>query len=417
MGLGGMIGSGIFVLLGQAGAVAGSAVWLSFLMGGAIALLTGYSFGKLSARYPSAGGIIEYLTQEYGVGLFSGSMSILFYLSQVIGISMAAVSFGSYGAPLLFGAEASHASVSLLASILLVAMTLVNFVGAKTVSRAESVIVGVNVIILLIFTVPALTEVQPERLAPSSYPPVGRILNSLAFTFFAFTGFGVIANTAESIQNPSKNLPKAMMLAIAPVVVLYTAAAVAVYGTLSLEQITAAKNTALAVAAEPVLGHAGFILVSLSAMLATASVINAILYGTTNQTYLLAKDGELPPEFDRRMWKQGTEGLGITAALALILANTMDLTAIATLASITMLLVYLLVNVGHLRLAKQTRALRLVVGLAVLGCTGAMVLFLRHIFVHTPATAVVLGALIAAAFAVEFLLQKVRHRKIRPRTQ
>jgi amino acid transporter len=123
-----MIGAGIFVLLGQAGAIAGSAVWVSFLVAGTIALLTGYSYGRLGARYPSSGGVVEFLIQGYGIGVFSGAVSVLFYLAQVITISMLAVSFGVYSAPLLFGPDASHALVSVLGSGLLVAMTLVLFV-------------------------------------------------------------------------------------------------------------------------------------------------------------------------------------------------------------------------------------------------------------------------------------------------
>jgi amino acid transporter len=95
-----MIGAGNFVLIGQAGAIAGSAVWLSFLIAGIVMLLTGYSYGKLGARYPSSGGVVEYLTQGFGVGLFSGSMSVLYYLAQIISISMLAVSFGVYAGPL-----------------------------------------------------------------------------------------------------------------------------------------------------------------------------------------------------------------------------------------------------------------------------------------------------------------------------
>ena len=414
MGLGGMIGAGIFVLLGQAGAIAGSAVWVSFLIAGIIMLLTGYSYGKLGARYPSSGGVVEYLTQGFGSGLFSGSVSILYYFAQIISISMLAVSFGVYAGPLLFGTDVSSVTESILGSGLLVLITLVNFVGSKTVTKAESIIVGINVIILLIFTVPALTQVEPNLIAPSTYPPMKLILFSLALTFFAFTGFGVITNTAGDIDNPKKNLPKAIMLAIGIVMILYIAIALAVYGTLPVDKVIAAKNTALAAAAEPILGHVGFVLVSISAMLATASAINASLYGTTNQTYMLAKDGELPKNFSRRLWKQGTEGLAITTAIALILANTMNLMAIASLASITMLIVYLMVNIGHLGLIKATGAKRSLVILATITSFGVLALFLYHVYKTAPKTGIVLLFFIAAAFIGEYLLQKTRKRKIKP---
>jgi len=413
MGLGGMIGSGIYVLIGEAGAIAGSAVWLSFLVAGLIVLLTGYSYGKLGARYPSSGGVVEYLVQGFGSGLFSGAVSVLYYFAQIISISMLAVSFGIYGGPLLFGPDVSQVTMSVLGSGLLVLMTLVNFVGSKTVTKAESLIVGMNVIILLVFALPALTQIDTKLIAPSTYPPAQLILTSLALTFFAFTGFGVVTNTAGDIDNPKKNLPKAIMLSIGIVMVLYIAIAVAVYGTLPVDKVIAAKNTALAAAAEPILGHLGFVLVSISAMMATASAINANLYGTTNQTYLLAKDGELPAGYDRRIWKQGTEGLAITSLIALILANTMDLSAIASLASITMILVYLVVNIGHLHLTKETSAKYIIVLLASITSFVVLGMFLYHIFSTTLSTGLVLLAFIAGAFIMEFILQKVNKRKIK----
>ncbi len=128
-------------------------------------LLTGYSYGKLGARYPSSGDVVEYLTQGFGAGIFSGSVSILYYLAQIISISMLAVSFGVYAGPLLFGSDVSPATESILGSGLLVLMTLVNFIGSKTVTNAESVIVGINVVILLIFTIPALGQVEPDLIA------------------------------------------------------------------------------------------------------------------------------------------------------------------------------------------------------------------------------------------------------------
>ena len=117
------------------------------------------------------------------------------------------------------------------------------------------------------------------------------------------------------------------------------------------------------------------------------------------------------------MWKQGTEGLAITALLALVLANTLDLTAIASLASITMLLVYFLVNLGHLRLTHETGASRFVILLAVLTGLAILLLFIYHVVSTAPMTALALVGLIGAAFNGEILLQKLRNRKIRPRCQ
>ncbi len=102
MGVGAMVGAGIFALLGEAGAVAGSAVWLSFLLGGVVAALLGYVVAKLGARYPSSGGIVTFLLQGFGNGRLTGIVSWLLYFAAIIVTSMVAVSFGSYATALFF---------------------------------------------------------------------------------------------------------------------------------------------------------------------------------------------------------------------------------------------------------------------------------------------------------------------------
>src|SRR5437764_491514 len=106
IGVGAMVGAGIFALLGTAGAVAGSAVWLSFLLAGAIAALQGYSFAKLGARYPTAGGLLEYLAKGFGDGHFTGITAWLTYSANAIVTAMCAVSFGSYASALFAGGNA-----------------------------------------------------------------------------------------------------------------------------------------------------------------------------------------------------------------------------------------------------------------------------------------------------------------------
>ena len=105
IGVGAMVGAGIFALLGAAGEVAGAAVWVSFLIAGAIAGLQGYSFAKLGARYPSAGGLLEYVAKGFGDGHFTGITAWLTYAANAIVTAMVAVSFGSYASSMLTGEE------------------------------------------------------------------------------------------------------------------------------------------------------------------------------------------------------------------------------------------------------------------------------------------------------------------------
>src|SRR5215813_12025702 len=191
IGVGAMVGAGIFALLGAAGAVAGAAVRVSFLIAGIVAGLQGYSFAKLGARYPSAGGLLEYVAKGFGNGHVTGVTAWLTYAANAIVTAMVAVSFGSYASSMLTGEEQA-AWVKVFAALIIIVMTAVNIVGSKLVANAQTVIVYVVLGILVIFAVVTLVNMNPSLLAPSGYPPFRDIVSSVALTFFAFLGFGII---------------------------------------------------------------------------------------------------------------------------------------------------------------------------------------------------------------------------------
>lgn len=150
LGVGAMAGAGIFALLGQAGAVAGSAVWLSFLLGGGVAALSGYSFGRLGARYPSAGGLVEYLIRAWGGGFFAGTGAFVLYLSGLLALALIAKAFGSYASALLIG-DAVPWVANLLAVTVIAVLTMVNLQGPADVATVENVVVLVKVGVLALF--------------------------------------------------------------------------------------------------------------------------------------------------------------------------------------------------------------------------------------------------------------------------
>ena len=132
--------------------------------------------------------------------------------------------------------------------------------------------------ILSFFAVVTLANADPSLLAPSGYPPLSDIISSVALTFFAFLGFGIITFTAKDLAKPAHELPRAMYLALGIATIIYIAIALGVFGTLTVEQVVASGGTALAVAAEPTLGSAGYTLMSVTALFATAGATNAGLY-------------------------------------------------------------------------------------------------------------------------------------------
>ncbi len=413
MGIGAMVGAGIFALLGEASAIAGSAVYISFIAGGIVALSSAYSLGKLGAAFPSSGGIIEYLSQSYGIGFFTGSMSILLYISAIVSLSLIAKAFSNYAVTFL-PASASHLWHPLLSAGIVVLFVLVNLEGARDVAIWERITVALKFIVLCSFSIAGIIYLNPDLLTPDKYPPRSNILYSLAVTFFAFEGFRVITNTAEDMPDPSSTLPKAMMASVFLVMLLYVAISFSVFGNLPVDKVIAAKDFALAQAALPVFGSVGFTVVTVTALIATASAINANLYSVTNVTYQLAKDGELPELFGEPI-AHSREGLVISGFLVIVLSLLFDLSEIAAIGSISVLFVHAVTHIGHLRIISRTGASCLLVLLAAILCLLAMLLALVYVNEKSNQIGYILLGLLAVAALTELIFQKIYKREVRPR--
>ena len=415
LGVGSMIGAGIFALLGEAGTIAGSAVYLSFILAGIVALLCGYSLAKLGVRYPAAGGIIEYLVQSYGIGLFSGAIGIMLYISALVALALVAKTFGSYAITFLNAGKDSHLWVNGFANGIIILFVLINLRGAGSVARWEKPIVAIKVLVLIGFAVVGLVFSRPELLSPALYPDAKMVMYSLAITFFAFEGFRVITNAAEDMPDPARTLPRAIFFSIILVMLLYIAVALAVFGSLDVNQVILAKDFALAEAAKPVFGATGFTIVAIAALISTASSINANLYAVTNVTYQLAKDGELPCEFGEPI-AHSREGLVISGGLIILMTDLMPLSEIAAVGSIAILIVHLIVHLGHLRVRDETHASLIILLLAIAAVLAAIGFAVTYSIKTSPHIIWFIIAALICAFVTEFLLHQLTARRIQMRT-
>jgi amino acid transporter len=417
IGVGAMVGAGIFSLLGAAGEVAGSAVWLSFVLAGIIAALQGYSFAKLGARYPTAGGLLEYLSQAFGPGHVATVTAWLTVAVNVIITAMVAVSFGSYASSAIGGGSfAVHA----FAVVLVIAMTLLNVAGSTLVARVQSVIVVVVIGILGFFAVVTVLNMDPTLLAPSTYPSARDIVSSVALTFFAYLGFGVITFTARDLPDASRQLPKAFALAIGIATVIYIGVSVGVFGTLPVDEVIASGATAIAVAAEPVLGDVGFWLILVTALFATAGATNAGLYPAPGLGAHLAGNGQFPPIMGRAVLGGRVSFTLLVSAIGVaVIAGLFDLSAIASIGSAVALLIFSLVTAGHLRIRAATGAK---VGILVLALATSLIALLTFVFttlIQEPASIATLVAILAASVALDLGWTRIRDRnepRARPAT-
>ncbi|SFV62957.1 FIG01146408: hypothetical protein [hydrothermal vent metagenome] len=412
LGIGSMVGAGIFIVIGQAGAIAGNLVWLSFIVGGFAALLSGYSLAKLALSYPSRGGIVEYLVQSFGEGVFSGTIGILFYFSQLIALGAVAKSFGVYAATFIQGGENL---TNLFAVGIVVLFIAINFLGASLIAKSENIIVFIKVSVLVIFAGIALFYIKPSLLSSSDMLPMKNMMFAVGLTFFAYQGFSVITNTIEDMKNPKTTMMHSMILAILLVGVLYIFTSVAVLGNLPLAEVIKAKDYALAQAAEPIFGNLGFKIMALTALLATASAINATLYATTQIGYTMAKDGNLPKVYTYRLF-QSYEGLIISGILILPLILFLNLSEVTTIAALVVLIIQGITHVGHLFKIKETGANLPIVLLAALFMFGIAGLMLYHTSKEMPMIGIYILFAFGVAFLLEILLRLVTKRVIRPQT-
>src|SRR4029450_2888943 len=366
---------------------------------GGIAMLQGYSFAKFGATYPSAGGMLEYVARGFGQGHISAVTAWLVYIANIIVTAMVAVSFGSYASSMFTDESAAWAKI--FAVLVVVAMTGVNIVGSHVVARVQSAIVFVVVGILTFFAVVTLVNVDPSLLAPSGYPGVQEIVSSVALTFFAFLGFGVVTFTAKDLADPARQLPRVMFLALGIATAVYVAIALGVFGTLTVEKVISSGATAIAVAAQPVLGRAGFWLMSVTALFATAGATNGGLYPAPGLTEHLASTGQFPPLMGRRLGGRVSVGLLLASAAIIVMVIGFALSAIASIGSAVALMIFAFVTLAHLRVYRETgaKAWVLVLALAVVAVT--LLTFVFTPLVHEPASIVTILAILVLSVGLD----------------
>jgi amino acid transporter len=419
LGIGSMVGAGIFALMGEAAVLAGNAVWFSFLLAGIIALLTGHSFVELGIRYPSRGGIIAYLVKAYGPGRFSGGCGILFYIAQLIGMAMISLAFGKFMGKLVgLAGEDLHFWEPILASGLILVVSALCLVGSKLVSMAQRVIVLGNLTLLAGFAIALATysDLQTSRLSVEAWPETSFVLGSLALTFFAFTGFAVVSNAADRMKNPSRDLPIAMYSSITIVLVLYLALSLAIIATVEQQQLVSSGAALIAIAARETFGEVGFYVLLVSAVLATVTCLNGGIFGVTNITFTLAETGQLPARFKKEI-VASTRGLTISAVLALLMVNFLDLTTVASLGSATSLVVYSMVNFGAWRLLKESGWHQAVILMSIVACVFAICVWCVYTYRHSPGSFSIFFSFVFIAFAAEGLLQRYHGKRIFPQAE
>jgi len=355
---------------------------------------------------------VVFLDHAFGPGLLTGSLNVLLWISYIVMLSLYAYAFGSYGATFFSPALAGVAKHALITAATVV-ITILNLASADLIARAEDWIVGLKLVILLFFVGVGMRGVEEARLATSAWSPPLALVAGGMIIFVAYEGFELIANAASDVRDPRHTLPRAFFLSVGLVIALYVAVAAVTVGNLPVAKIVDAQDYALAEAARPFLGSAGFDLIAVAALLSTASAINATLYGAARLSYNIARDGELPALLEKKIWNRPAEGLLLTAAVTLLAANLFDLSSLSTMGSAGFLIVFAAVNAANAKMAARTGSRA---WLSWLGCTAALTALAALIWyatTHSPGDLLVLAAMLGLALILEASYRWLTHRSLR----
>lgn len=409
IGIGGMVGGGIFAVLGLAVLLAKGGTPIAFLLAGILALLTSYSYVHLSKKYPDRGGTVKFINQGFGRTIFSGAINNLLWISYIVMLSLYASAFGSYAPNLWEITQNKTINFHIYASAIICIATAINYYSIVVVGKIESYAVVIKLIILIGFiAIGAYGLIGSPNIAQLSISdwenPIKLFAGGMVI-FVAYEGFELIANAAPDIINPEKNIAKAYYYSVIFVIILYIIIALVTVGSLPFNQIAKAQDYVLAEAAKPMLGQVGFTVITIAALISTFSAINASLYGGSKVNYEIAEDDELPHHFLAKFWNQPI-GLLITAIATLILVNTLNLESISTAGSVGFILIFGIVNYVGFKLSKETNSNKGIPFFGCILCTVALIILIKQQLESNLVGVFVSLGIITLCFFTEWIYKK-----------
>jgi amino acid transporter len=391
MAVGGMIGGGIFSVLGVTVAVAGHAAFGCFVLGGAIALLTAHAYATLSLKAGRSGGPFVYLrdTGRQELGALVGWLLILGY---VVALAVYAFTFGHYFAHVVGATDlaARIASVGVM-----VVFFGVNLRGIGASALSEDAIVLVKLAVLGVIACVGITHFSPARLAPVDDRGLSGIVLGAASIFVAYEGFELLAYDYDDIDEPRRTLPRSLYLSVSVVITVYLIVTIGSQMLVSDALIVQQKEVAFATVGQQAFGTAGRWFATLGALLATCSAINATLFSTARQMRDMAAAHELPARLERQSDGLPVTALAFLAVLGAAFAMLPGILEVLAFGSATFLSVFALVNLLAARAARRRRD-RIMGYVGAMACGGAIVALGIELYGHDrPALALVFGCLLA----------------------
>ncbi|MCB8945128.1 MAG: amino acid permease [Ardenticatenaceae bacterium] len=374
IGVGAMIGAGIFVLTGIAAGEAGPALVLAFLLNGIVTTFTALSYAELGSCFPEAGGGYLWVKEGLGgtQGFLAGWMS---WFAHAVACSLYGLGFGRFAVEIigLFAPEV-HENATMLTlifmAIIVALFAYINFRGASETGLVGNVVTIAKVIILGIFIafgIAAMLRRPDLNVFTESFLPngIGGVFVAMGLTFIAFEGYEIIAQSGEEVKDPKRNIPRAIFLSLVIVVIIYVLVAVVAIGAVVVpaeaggipvwEYLEEAKEVAIVRAAEQIMGGWGGILILISGLASTMSALNATIYSSSRVSFAMGRDNNLPAVFGRIHPQMKTPhwAVMISAVLIIVMALSLPIDEVAKAADVMFLFMFAQVNVTLMTLRRR----------------------------------------------------------------
>ena len=407
--LGGMVGGGIFSVLGVSVEFIGRATPVAILIGGALAFFAAYSYVKLALYYKDEGATYSFFKKTFPASPFSAAVIGWFVVFGYIStLALYAFTFASYFGSLFPTGETPWLRTVIAGSIILV-FAIINLVSVKGMGKVEDVMVYTKLVLLLFIAGLLAGKGDIQRVLPlvdmdSSIPTIVMIA---ALTFVAFEGFQLVVHAYREMETPERNVPRAIYSAIVIATLLYVVLAVGALSAIPQAEIIADKEYALAAGSERILGRLGYFVVLFGALLATSSAISGTLFGASRLMAVIADDGHFPRSlgFHAKL-AIPRNAIVLMSLLAFLLILFGGLRIILEFGSVTFILVSFLMAVSNFKMRKETGSHVVFTLIAMIGLFAAGTLIIVFELQHSPEQLIPIGVIYAALIAGAWLRSK-----------
>lgn len=376
--LGGMVGGGIFTVLGISVSLIGAYTPIAIAIGGVIAAFAAYSYIKLGVYYKDEGASYSFYKKTFPNSPFAASLIgwwvIFGYIST---LSLYAYTFASYAISGFQFADNEWIR-KFVAGLVILLFTLVNVWSVKGMGKIEDIMVYTKLIILSIISFILIYHTDttfPHLLQESNHISVLSVFIVASLTFVAYEGFQLVINAVNEMESPEVNIPKAIYWAIFLAISIYVIISVGAILSIPFDVIIRDKEYALASGARHLIGHWGENLVIFGALLATSSAISSTLFGASRQMAVVSQDGYFPSYLSKRNTHIPTSAIITMSAFAFLLILVGNLELILEFGSVTFLLVSLLMSYANFKIRVKTNSSTFITLFAIIG------LFIGSIFI------------------------------------